>query len=71
MNAVSPSLVATPLWSGMGDADRRAMFEGAAKRLPARRVGQPDDIAQAILFVATNPYVTGTTVTVDGGGIIA
>ncbi len=71
VNAVSPGLVATPLWSGMGDADRQAMFEGAAKRLPARRVGQPDDIAQAILFVATNPYVTGTTVTVDGGGTIA
>lgn len=71
VNAVSPGLVATPLYSGMGDADRQAMFEGAAKRLPARRVGQPDDIAQAILFVATNPYVTGTTVTVDGGGTIA
>jgi NAD(P)-dependent dehydrogenase (short-subunit alcohol dehydrogenase family) len=71
VNAVSPGLVATPLWSGMAEADRQAMFEGAAKRLPARRVGQPEDIAQAILFVATNPYVTGTTVTVDGGGTIA
>ena len=47
------------------------MFDGAAKQLPARRVGQPEDIAQAILFVATNPFVTGTTVTVDGGGTIA
>jgi NAD(P)-dependent dehydrogenase (short-subunit alcohol dehydrogenase family) len=71
VNAVSPGLVATPLYSGMAEADRQAMFEGAAKRLPARRVGQPEDIAQAILFVATNPYVTGTTVTVDGGGTIA
>ena len=70
VNAVSPGLVATPLWSGLGDADRRAMFEGAAKQLPARRVGQPEDIAQAILFVASNPFVTGTTVTVDGGGTI-
>lgn len=40
-------------------------------RLPARRVGQPENIAQAILFDATNPYVTGSTVTVDGGGSIA
>ena len=71
VNAVSPGLVATPLWKGMADADRQAMFDGAAKRLPARRVGQPEDIAQAILFVTTNPYVTGTTVTVDGGGTIA
>lgn len=71
VNAVSPGLVDTPLYGGMAEADRRAMFEGAAKRLPARRVGRPEDVAQAILFVATNPYVTGTTVTVDGGGTIA
>ncbi len=71
VNAVSPGLIDTPLWLGMAEADRQAMFEGAAKRLPARRIGQPEDIAQAILFVTTNPYVTGTTVTVDGGGTIA
>ncbi|PZO82016.1 MAG: short chain dehydrogenase [Mesorhizobium amorphae] len=71
VNAVSPGLVDTPLWGGMAEADRRAMFEGVAKRLPARRIGQPQDIAQAILFVAANPFVTGTTVTVDGGGTIA
>ena len=71
VNTVSPGLVDTPLHAGMSSEGRQAMFEGAAKRLPARRIGQPDDIAQAILFVATNPYVTGTTVTVDGGGTIA
>jgi NAD(P)-dependent dehydrogenase (short-subunit alcohol dehydrogenase family) len=71
VNAVSPGLIDTPLYAGMSSEGRQAMFEGAAKRLPARRVGQPEDIAQAILFVATNPYVTGTTVTVDGGGTIA
>lgn len=71
VNTVSPGLIDTPLYAGMSSGGRQAMFEGAAKRLPARRVGQPEDIAQAILFVATNPYVTGTTVTVDGGGTIA
>ncbi|MBE7210323.1 MAG: SDR family oxidoreductase, partial [Gluconacetobacter diazotrophicus] len=71
VNAVSPGLVDTKLWGGLAAADRQAMFEGAAGRLPARRVGRPEDVAQAILFVATNPYVTGTTVTVDGGGTIA
>ncbi|MFD1330955.1 SDR family oxidoreductase [Methylopila musalis] len=71
VNAVSPGLVDTKLWSGMAEADRQAMFEGAAKRLPVRRVGRAEDIAQAILFVATNSFVTGATVTVDGGGTIA
>lgn len=71
VNTVSPGLVDTPLHAKMPDADRNAMFERTAARLPARRVGRPEDIAQAILFVATNPFVTGSTVTVDGGGTIA
>lgn len=71
VNTVSPGLVDTPLYARLDDAARQAMFDKAAARLPARRVGQPADIAQAILFVATNPYATGSTVTVDGGGTIA
>lgn len=71
VNAVSPGLIDTPLYAQMSEADRKAMFERAAQRLPARRVGQAEDIAQAILLVATNPYVTGSTVRVDGGGAIA
>lgn len=70
-NTVSPGLVDTPLYAKMSQADRQAMFDKAAASLPARRVGQPEDISQAILFVATNPFATGSTVTVDGGGTIA
>jgi NAD(P)-dependent dehydrogenase (short-subunit alcohol dehydrogenase family) len=71
VNAVSPGVVNTPLWGEMAEDDRRAFFASTAGRLPARRVGSPEDIAQAILFVATNPFATGSTVTVDGGGTIA
>jgi NAD(P)-dependent dehydrogenase (short-subunit alcohol dehydrogenase family) len=71
VNTVSPGLIDTPMYAKMADADRKTMFEKTATKLPARRIGQPEDIAAAILFVATNPYVTGSTVTVDGGGTIA
>jgi NAD(P)-dependent dehydrogenase (short-subunit alcohol dehydrogenase family) len=71
VNTVSPGLIDTPLYAKMSAADRQAMFARTASRLPARRVGHPGDIAQAILFVATNPFATGSTVTVDGGGTIA
>jgi NAD(P)-dependent dehydrogenase (short-subunit alcohol dehydrogenase family) len=71
VNTVSPGLVDTPLYARMSDADRQAMFDKVAGRLPAGRIGQPENIAQAILFVATNPFATGSTVTVDGGGTIA
>jgi NAD(P)-dependent dehydrogenase (short-subunit alcohol dehydrogenase family) len=71
VNTVSPGLIATPLWSGMAEDKREAMFTGAAQRLPARRVGQPEDIANAVMFLATTPFSTGSTVRVDGGGAIA
>jgi hypothetical protein len=50
----------------MADDKREAMFAGAAQRLPARRVGQPEDIANAVLFLATTPFATGSTVRLDG-----
>jgi NAD(P)-dependent dehydrogenase (short-subunit alcohol dehydrogenase family) len=59
------------LWAGMADDKREAMFAGAAQRLPARRVGLPEDIANAVLFLATTSFATGSTVRVDGGGAIA
>lgn len=71
VNAVSPGMIETPLWSSMPEDKRAAMFAGAAQRLPARRVGQPDDIARAVLFLVTTPFATGSTVRVDGGGAIA
>jgi NAD(P)-dependent dehydrogenase (short-subunit alcohol dehydrogenase family) len=71
VNAVSPGLIATPLWSGMPNDKREAMFASAAQRLPARRVGQPEDIANAVMFLVTTPIATGSTVRVDGGGAIA
>ena len=55
----------------MPDDAKRAMFERLSASLPARRIGQPEDIAQAILMLMTNPFTTGSTVFVDGGGLIA
>src|ERR1700731_3061980 len=70
VNTVSPGLIATPLWSKLGEQARQSMYEGAAARLPARRVGQPEDVANAIVYLAGTPYATGSTVLVDGGGAI-
>jgi NAD(P)-dependent dehydrogenase (short-subunit alcohol dehydrogenase family) len=71
VNAVSPGVIATPLWSGIPNDKREAMFASVAQRLPARRVGQPEDIANAVMFLVTTPFATGSTVRVDGGGAIA
>jgi NAD(P)-dependent dehydrogenase (short-subunit alcohol dehydrogenase family) len=71
VNAVSPGLIATPLWASMAETEREAMFASAAERLPAGRIGQSSDVANAVLFLASTPFATGSTVVVDGGGIIA
>ncbi|TGN95113.1 SDR family oxidoreductase [Burkholderia sp. USMB20] len=71
VNTVSPGLIATPLWDKLAPDARDAMYAGAAQRLPARRVGRPEDVANAIVYLAATPYATGSTVLVDGGGAIA
>jgi NAD(P)-dependent dehydrogenase (short-subunit alcohol dehydrogenase family) len=47
------------------------MFEATAAQLPIHKIGQPEDIANAVLFLMTTTYATGSTVRVDGGGVIA
>ncbi|CAN5138888.1 SDR family oxidoreductase [soil metagenome] len=67
VNAVSQSTTATPLWDRLGPQGRQAKFDEMAARLPVGRIASADDIAAAILFVATNRFATGSTVLVDGG----
>ncbi|MGH3401590.1 MAG: SDR family NAD(P)-dependent oxidoreductase [Streptosporangiaceae bacterium] len=71
-NAVCPGDIDTPLMRGemaaVGLDPEVAVVESAAGR-PARRVGIPEDVAAAIAYLAggESGYVTGTTLTVDGG----
>jgi NAD(P)-dependent dehydrogenase (short-subunit alcohol dehydrogenase family) len=71
VNMVSPGLIDTPLWSRMSAEARQAMFERVAASLPAKTIGQASDIANAVLFLMATPFATGSTVRVDGGGVIA
>jgi pteridine reductase len=61
VNAVAPGPVA--MASETTDTQRREMLA----RSPLRREGSVDDVAQAIVYLATAPYVTGQTLRVDGG----
>jgi Dehydrogenases with different specificities (related to short-chain alcohol dehydrogenases) len=66
VNVVSPGWVDTPIWDQVG-MNKTAAFTDVAQRLPARRIGTPDDIAQAFLAVMRNGYISGTVLHVDGG----
>jgi NAD(P)-dependent dehydrogenase (short-subunit alcohol dehydrogenase family) len=67
VNVIRPGLVDTPLFDRMVGEHKADFLAAQAKRIPLGRVAQPEDIADGIVFLMTHPYVTGSTLTVDGG----
>jgi 3-oxoacyl-[acyl-carrier protein] reductase len=65
VNAVAPGFIATEMTDALGPM----VLEEVKKRIPAKRVGQPEDVAYAVLFLASEAasYITGQTLAVDGG----
>jgi NAD(P)-dependent dehydrogenase (short-subunit alcohol dehydrogenase family) len=67
VNVVSPGMTETEAYGWMESQQRQAMFAGAAAKLPLGRIGQPEDLADAILFALQNRFLTGAIIDVDGG----
>ena len=58
VNAVAPSLIETDMMKGQANL---------VSRIPVGRLGKPDEVAQAVLMLLGNPYMTGQTVAMSGG----
>ncbi|WP_420233914.1 SDR family oxidoreductase [Pseudomonas sp. ABY48] len=69
VNGVEPGMIATPAMANLGDDE---VNQDIARRVPLGRLGQPSDIAGAMLFLASSlaGYVTGQTLVVDGGSTL-
>jgi NAD(P)-dependent dehydrogenase (short-subunit alcohol dehydrogenase family) len=67
VNAISPGVIDTGAWDSLGDDGKRDYFKHIAAGNPARRIGTPEDIADAVLFAMTNTFLTGMTLKIDGG----
>ncbi|MGZ4468966.1 MAG: SDR family oxidoreductase [Nocardioidaceae bacterium] len=67
VNVVAPGLVDTPAYDAVPEEIRRGMYASYAAAVPAGRVGTAADVASAVLFLVTSPWVTGTVLDVDGG----
>ncbi|MGH3428244.1 MAG: SDR family oxidoreductase [Mycobacteriales bacterium] len=67
MNVVSPGWVDTPIWETIAGESRSDMLDARARRLPVGRVGHPEDVADAVIALMRNSFVTGTVFHVDGG----
>lgn len=70
VNVVSPGTVDTAMFDAMGDAKEANLAAATATHL-IPRAGYPEEVADGILFVMQNRFVTGTTVDVDGGRILS
>jgi NAD(P)-dependent dehydrogenase (short-subunit alcohol dehydrogenase family) len=71
VNAVSPGPIATPMFDRLGLSDdlNRANRERIQGKSPIRRFGAPEEVANAILFLASDDasYMVGEEIVVDGG----
>lgn len=64
VNAVAPGLIDTDMAKPLVEA-------GVAARIPVGRVGTGEEIAQAVLLITANPFMTGQTIAVNGGALFS
>ena len=69
VNAVAPGFIDTDMTRALPDAQREALLQG----IPLNRLGKPEEIAGAVLFLASEAggYITGETLHVNGGMFMA
>jgi NAD(P)-dependent dehydrogenase (short-subunit alcohol dehydrogenase family) len=64
VSCVAPGVIRTKFHEHMSEAQKKLNLE---QRIPLRREGTPEQVADVIVMLAKNDYITGDTVTVDGG----
>jgi NAD(P)-dependent dehydrogenase (short-subunit alcohol dehydrogenase family) len=69
VNSVTPGLIATDINKGLIPEDR---LKGILEGIPLNRIGEPDDVAGCVVFLASDlsKYLTGVTLDVNGGMLI-
>ena len=65
VNAVAPGFIESDMTKALGDS----LLDEVKKRIPAKRLGVPDDVSATVLFLASpaSSYMTGQCLVVDGG----
>jgi NAD(P)-dependent dehydrogenase (short-subunit alcohol dehydrogenase family) len=72
VNAICPGLIWTPMADQMVAAGQGDALKGMEKMIPMGRVGRPEEIASAVLWLCSDAasYVTGQSISVDGGFVM-
>ncbi len=68
VNCIAPGFIKTKMTEALPEEVKKELLE----KIPLKRLGEPEDVAQLVLFLAGNmsDYITGQTITIDGGMII-
>lgn len=69
INAVSPGIIDTPMFTQTG-SDRASVMERATGNFVIKRPGTAEEVAEGVMFLVGNTFVTGTIVDVDGGALL-
>jgi NAD(P)-dependent dehydrogenase (short-subunit alcohol dehydrogenase family) len=67
VNAISPGVIDTGAWDSLGEQGKADYFADMTARNPVGRIGNADDVANAVLFAMTSTFLTGHTLHIDGG----
>ena len=67
VNGVCPALIRTDVWNSIPEAGREERFKKMTERQPLPRIGEPEEVAEAYLYLMKGGYTTGQVLRVDGG----
>ncbi|MBT2253876.1 SDR family oxidoreductase [Priestia megaterium] len=71
VNIISPGIIDTPSRSKMSEEIRNHFYATVGNKLPVKRIGRAEDVAQSVLYLIQNSFVTGTVLHVEGGHILS
>ncbi|MED4287020.1 SDR family oxidoreductase [Priestia megaterium] len=71
VNIISPGIIDTPSRSKMPEETRNHFYATVGNKLPVKRIGRVEDVAQSVLYLLQNSFVTGTVLHVEGGHILS
>lgn len=67
VNTVCAGVIETEMLDRVFGENRDAIVQSISEKLPVKRIGKPEEIADAVVFLMSNGFATGTTLLLDGG----
>lgn len=70
VNNIAAGVIKTNLWNNLSEEDRNGFYKYMEDISLLKRVGEPEDIAQAFIYLMKQPHTTGQSLVIDGGAVL-